>query len=440
MTEEKKKFTATKSLETAREAGKFGKRMYARGVEAAAEGKAVIYSMALHAVSDILAAMDVAAVYPENYGTLCAAKRVNIPYMEYFQADGFADFICSYFTNSIGCVRKTVEAGWLPPPEAPAGGLPKPTLILCVRRPRLCDVGVISQIAFKRYFDAPTYCMDLPLPPAHANHEEMKESYIRYVVRQLKEFTEVLEKLTGKKLDMDRLSECVELSTETRRLWHECHMLRKAIPCPMSSQDVWSCMIPFYWMASEKETVVFYQKLYDEIKYRVDNKIGAISDEKCRVIFSEGAIYHTLEFFDYLANLGMICVAEGHWYRPGWHPEMIAGITDPYERIAHTYYMDHWPYVLKAKGETGDWMAQRYLGWIRDYNCVGALLFLVTSCHGALYQLMHIRNVLLEHKIPSLVFEGDMCDPRTMNIDDLKKRVDTFVEIMEAYKKMREQE
>jgi len=59
-----------------------------------------------------------------------------------------------------------------------------------------------------------------------------------------------------------------------------------------------------------------YQQVYNEVKARVDNGISAIPDEKYRLIFSELPPWHSLGFFDKLAERGWNFAAESATYHP----------------------------------------------------------------------------------------------------------------------------
>ena len=71
---------------------------------------------------EILLAMGVASVYPENYGALCGARRASVPLCQLAEAHGYSPDLCSYARSHIGSV--------LDGRQAPMGGLPKPALVV----------------------------------------------------------------------------------------------------------------------------------------------------------------------------------------------------------------------------------------------------------------------------------------------------------------------
>ena len=75
-------------------------------------------------------------------------------------------------------------------------------------------------------------------------------------------------------------------------MWYEINELRKARPCPMHSRDFWTCMTAsLYPGGNTKESLKLYQDMLVEIKDRVAKKIGAVDEEKYRLVFAGRMMY-----------------------------------------------------------------------------------------------------------------------------------------------------
>lgn len=434
-----KNTTVIKSTETARQGFQFTKKMYARAREAQEKGTPVVWSMFGAWVPEIvLPAMDVTVIYPENYGAAAAAKQVNIPLLETCEADGFSPFICGYARTGIGFALRAQQHGGIPP-DAPLGGMAKPlALIGCSL---LCDARYKWFQSLGRYVDAPCYCFDNVHPSPTANHPEIRDCYLRYQAEEIRALVAFLEKRLGRKMDESRLNQAIDTALETHRIWHQCHELRKAVPCPMPSEDVWATMVPFYFMPTEKESLEFCQKLYAELKGRVENKVGAIPNEKYRLLFAELPPWHTLQLLNYLEDLGAISVIESFFYYPSSPPDIPANIRDPYLRLAYWSYQWWQRPRERACGEAELYPVQQYLEWAREYQCDGALLHALLSCRSATIGHAHARNVLLQHaKIPSLMIQSDIVDKRTFSEAEVKHQAEAFIEVMDNYKSIRQKE
>lgn len=413
--------------------------MYRKSVEASKAGKPTAWCMVNWWEGDpILKAMDIEFVYPENYGAVCAAMGAAQSYLERSDSDGFPTHMCGYARNCIGYAARMMDLGEIPP-EAPLGGMPKPILLLSAGS--LCDARYKWFQALGRYLDAPVWTLELP-------HPGVKESFLKgayehninFMVKELKAFITFLERLINKKMDWDKLEEIVEDIIEVNRVWYEINELRKARPCPMHSRDFWTCMnASLYPSGDLKVSLDLYRKMHDEVKQRVDNHIGAVPEEKYRLVFAELPPWHSLKFFDQLAERGWNFVAESWAYHPPI-PIDISKISNPLERIArftYQWFTGYFKGALKA-GEQMGYFGYPYLEYARDYECDGAFLHPLLTCRTATNHLMYVQDRLMQRlKVPSLTVEGDIVDLNLFDPASALRKAEAFEETMDHYKKVR---
>lgn len=414
--------------------------MYKTVTQAAQEGKPIVWSMVNWGQADpILLAMDIPTIYPENYGAICAASGTAPAYLERSDREGFPTHLCGYARNCIGYTARMKELGKIPP-EAPMGGMPAPILLLSSGA--FCDARIKWFQALGRYFSAPVWAVELPHPGVEES--EIPGAYRRqidFMVKELRELIAFLEKLLGKKMNWDKLDQIVNDLIEVNQIWYEINELRKARPCPMHSRDFWSCIgASLYPSGDPKVSLKLYQDMYQEVKKRVENKVGAIEDEKYRLLFAELPPWHDLKIFDELAGRGWNFVVESWSYHP---PKPLAGynnIVDPLERIAVQTYQwvtGYFRDALKEKEYMG-YSAYPYMEWAKTYQCDGAFLHPLLSCRTATNQLLLVRDRLLnKHLVPSLIAEGDIIDFTVFNHADTMRRAEAFEDIMDYYKTKR---
>lgn len=416
--------------------------MYVKGLEAEAAGKPVAWCMVNWWQGDpILKAMDITTIYPEDYGAVCAAFGAAQGYLERSASDGFPAHMCGYARNCLGYSGRMMDEGGIPK-DAPMGGMPKPTFLL--GSGSLCDARYKWFQAMGRYFDAPLWVLDLPhpgvkesmLPGAH-------EGNISFMVEQLKDFVSFLEDMTGQKLDMDRLRQIMADTVEMNNWWHRVNELRQAKPCPMHSRDFWSCMPASLYMAADPaQTTGLYRDMYQEVEKRVAEKTGSLNgEEKFRLAFLELPPWHSLKFFDTLAERGWNFVVESWAYHPP-KPIDLSHINDPLEKIARYSY--HWLtgyYKEAAKAE--EWwgyFAYPYLEYVRQFQCDGVVLHPLLTCRTATNHLMLVQDRLMEVlKVPSLIIEGDIVDLNLFNPTAALAKAEAFEETMYHYRKVRKE-
>lgn len=414
-------------------------KMYARTVAAIKASKPTAWCQVNWWEADpILRAMDVEVVYPENYGAVCAADGVAQDYLARSDADGFPTYLCGYARNCIGYTARMKDLGTIPP-EAPLGGMGKPTLLLSSGA--LCDARYKWFQSLGRYLDAPVWTVELPHPGVvESQREDAYERDINFMVEGLREFIAFLEHLLDKKMDWNKLDEIVNDFIALNQIWYEINELRKARPCPMHSRDFWTCMTASLYPAGDlKESLKLYQDMLVEMKDRVKNKIGAVDNERYRLAFAELPPWHDLKIFDELAERGWNFVIESWAYHPP-KPIDLSKVSDPLERIARQTYQWFTGYFKDAarNGEYMGYFAYPYLELVRDYQCDGAFLHPLLSCRTATNHLMMVQDRLMQRlKVPSLVVEGDIVDLKLFDHAGALRKAEVFAETMDHYKKVR---
>jgi len=426
---------------------------YQAGREAKEAGRPVVWCMAdVGFYGPILNALDIESVYPENYGPVCAAAVAAEVFLNRCEAEGFPNNMCGYMRNCIGYTARMMDLGGEIPPEAPRGGMPKPTLLLSAGV--TCDSRFKAFQALGRYLDAPMWVLEYPsLGTAESLMEGAYEREIVFLIKEVRELIAFLEGQVTKKMDWDKLEETIEGTKEMQEVLHQINELRKARPCPMHARDWFSSMNASLYRAKDPGAVTeLYRKMYDEVKYRVDNKISGINrEEKYRVAMSGIPPWHTMEFFDQLADKGWNFVNEGyHAGRP--RDVNLSGISDPVERFVRRRYPDIRQYIEqdyrpdeanRIIGEIRQRGSSRRLSHsnIRDYQIDGVFLHSVLTCRPATASLYQVQSEVMEMwKVPCLVIEGDIVDTRLFNLADALRKAEAFEETMDYYRKVRKEE
>jgi benzoyl-CoA reductase subunit B len=416
----------------------FEDKMYRRTREASNAGALTCWSMGVYwQVIPILRAMGFEIIYPENFGAYCAASGVANIFLDRADTEGFPTYLCGYARINLGYSALMKDLGKIPP-GAPAGGIAKPDLL--VSRAGVCDAGFKWFQAVSRYYDVPTWLVEHPHPGVIEFFEEgFYEHNINYMVESLREFVQFIEKFVGKRLSWDKLSELVSNLERTTKLWQEINDLRRAKPCPMHSRDFWTCMVPHYFYGDESESYDLYRDLYDEVKYRVNSGIGAVKNEKYRLLFSELPPWHSLGFFDNLAERGWNFVQESINYH--LRPLDLTGISDPLVRLAMMSHNFHTGYFDEARGfkENLGFLASPYLTWAQEYHADGVFLHSLLSCRSCSIHMPYLQARLMEElKVPCLIVEGDICDLTLFDPVDALRKAEIFEDAMQHYRKVRE--
>ncbi len=434
--EEIKKTTASKTTQMAKKARQMIKQMNKEAHEANAAGEPVAYCFYGGLYDEILRTMDIKFAWPENWGAVCGAKRDSERFISTAEKEGYSHNLCTYLTNALGYDIMRSQLGETPP-NAPDGGMAKPTLFLGQGQ-MFCDARTKAFQAMQRYLDVPMWVNNASSPPYDANLEKVKPYYVKHYVNELKDLIEFLKKHTGRKMDWDQLSHRVDLSARAKKRWWEVYQLRKAVPSPLPSQDTMTLMVPMLALLGTQETTDFYEELYREVKERVDSEQGVIPDEKYRLIWAAGIPpWYALMTFNFFEELGAVFAIDVT-YRPADPVEIPATVTDPLGILALRHFGERTERFAQAQKNTGSPSVEILLDLIRNYRVDGLVMNRAYSCRGIhIGQLYKIERLKDHLEIPSMIFEYDMVDMTSYSESDARRRVKEFVELVEEFKNRR---
>jgi len=386
------------------------KKYYEDAHKAKAERKPVAWVTSTFPI-EMLTAMDIYPVWPENYASVCAARQVSVELCERAEREGFSRDLCSYSR----CVLGSIFGG---EKDLPEGGLPKPDFLVTTT----CACGTHLkwfQVASRR-FGVPLFLLDVPYNISGADSDNLDPSHVEFYVSQLRELVDFLEKHTGKSLDEDELRETVALSNRTSELWMEIQSFRRAVPAPMDARDAFSAVFFMLCIPGTRMAVDFYEKLRDEVKERVENGVGVVEDERFRLVWDNLPLWFNLKIFEYLNGLGAVVVAET--FSHVW-----AGSLDsskPLESLAMKY-------LPNFANSSVDRKIDVVLNLVRDFSADGVVLATNWGCRMMSIGETIVRDVVYSRLgVPSLIIDVDSSDWRNYNEAQVMDKLETFLETL----------
>jgi benzoyl-CoA reductase/2-hydroxyglutaryl-CoA dehydratase subunit BcrC/BadD/HgdB len=404
-----KKPEKKKRLKTSEKLGKLMADYYTESAMIKAQKKPVAWLSSVAPV-EVCYTMDVFPVYPENYGTMCAARKLSAEFCAAAEAKGFSTDLCSYALNNLGSI-------YLNKGPFMGQGLPEPDLLIATEHACLSMAKWWEELS--RHFNVPLYIVDAALPVG----EDLSLHHINYFAEQLKELMEFVEEHTGNKFDMDKFKEVLGYSDEASRLFLEIGGLRKTVPSPISPIEIFTNMFPIVTLAGKKEAVEFYNELYDEISELAKRKESAVPNEKYRLLWDLFPIWYNLNLFKYIEEKGGVVVADVYATTFGGRVD----ISRPFEGLAERYVGNPLlSYGVQQKTEL-------YKQMIKEYHVDGVIFHSNRSCRMASMGQYDVKQGIYEDLgIPGAIFESDFVDPRSYSDEQVKDTLDSFFEILES--------
>ncbi len=385
---------------------------YADGHRAKDEGRPVGWIPPMNGLIELFYAMDVHPIFPENWAPICAAIGSNVKNFEHAAARGYSGDLCGYFRNNIGYALDGIEEE-----DQPLGGLPKPDFLISFGAGCVPTMKTF-QVLCDHYQGIPTIRADLP----QVAMEDIKQYHIEYGVAQMKRVIAFLEELTGRKLDMDRLSQAVAWTDEACRIWDEIMDARRAVPAPFSAAEI-GIMFVMVTRHGTSIAVDFLRGVLEEVQGKVARGEGVIPNERLRLFWDNIPLWYNMKLFNYFEAWDAVVVAET--YSAAWTMRM-----DPERPLESIAYKTLVSYPLVSCVSLNKRL-ELIENAVRDYGIDGAILHSNRSCKPISMGQMDIQKALADKlSVPSVMFDGDHMDGERFTMSQFQARIDAFMEML----------
>ena len=358
---------------------------------------------------ELFKALDYFVLYPENHAAICGTARVAVDIASEAEDRGYSQDLCSYAPTELGSVLSG---------KTPVGRLPILDLLVCCTN--ICQTVLYWFRVLARHFDVPLIVIDTPF----LYFEQAPEHAIDYVVKQLEDAIAVAERVAGKSLRERDLEKVAKLSREATQLWMEIIGRNSHQPAPISVFDQFTQMAPIVEMRGDAVTVDFYAGMLDEIDRRIREGIGAVKNERKRLLWDNLPIWYRLRYIaEYFGGHGIAIVAST--YTNAWGE--LAQLINPakgLESMARSYI-----HAILNRG-TG-YKLGTMKRMIEEFHLDGAILHSDQSCKPYSLGQMDQRDKLIQElDTPALLLEADHNDARVYSEAQVANRLDAFVEVL----------
>ncbi|MEE8416810.1 MAG: 2-hydroxyacyl-CoA dehydratase family protein [Desulfobacterales bacterium] len=359
---------------------------------------------------ELLRAFDFYTIYPENHGALCGAKKMGPELCGIAENHGYHQDLCSY---------ARIDLGYHLSGKTPVGKLPKPDLLYCSNN--ICQTIAYWFKALSHQLSVPLVLFDTPY-----NFTGIAPHDIDYMVSQLKEMIPVIERVSGRKFDIQKFEEIVRISQESSLAWGEVLTTLKRKPAPMTIFDAFVHLAPIVSLRGLPVALEYYHLLLKELEERVENGIGAIQNERKRLMWDNIAIWYKVrDFSNLFAARSMNFVTAT--YTNAWaETTSFMDAADPFESMARVYSQ----VILNNNLNHRLNLMERL---IKEFQVDGLVIHSARSCKPYSVGQYDLKRLLMDRLgIPSVVIEADITDYRAYSEEQTNTRLEAFFETLEG--------
>lgn len=361
--------------------------------------------------AEILRALGYLTYFPETHSAMLGTTRMASELIPEATALGYSPDICSYLTADIGAFLRGVT----PLSKAYPGidSVPRPD-VLVFNTNQCRDV----QDWFSWYgkkFNAPVLGIY-----THRNIGEITAAHVSSIAQQMRELIEPLEKICGRKLDLDALKRVVALSRECSELWGEVLETAVARPSPLTFFDGTTLMGPAVVGRGTREAVDVYKILLAELQDRIKKHEGAVENECFRIYWEGMPVWGRLRAHSELfSSLKANVLAST--YCNSWIFSALDE-NDPFNSMAKAYTE---LFIVRSDEEK-----ETYLRKMIELFKIDGIIFHDaktcpnnTNCRYGMPQRLESQT-----GTPSLIINADLNDMRLISDEQTKTNVEAFIE------------
>jgi len=358
---------------------------------------------------ELLRPFDFYTIYPENHGALCGAQRMGPDLCSVAEEHGYHQDLCSYARIDIGHSLSG---------KTPVGRLPRPDLLFASNN--ICQTVVYWYRVLAHRLKIPLLLFDTPY-----NFQEITNGDVSYMVRQLEEMIPVLEEVSGKPFNSRRFEEIIGLARDSSLAWGQVLATMKTQPAPMTIFDAFIHLAPIVSLRGLPVALDYYQTLLAELEDRIDRGIGAVKNERKRLMWDNIAIWYKVrDFSNLFAEQGMNFVTAT--YTNAWAETITHLDSDsPFESLSRTYSL----VVLNNNLDHRLGLMERL---IREYRVDGLVIHSARSCKPYSVGQYDLKRLLMDRLgIPSVIIDADITDFRAYSEEQTRTRLEAFFEGLE---------
>ena len=378
---------------------------YYRQVRQAREEGKPLVAHTVFLPTEVLLALDVVPLHLECVATTLPPSLKN--YEELFaiaKGYGLPPEVCS--THRV--MASLFVMGWFPRPD------------LLLYSQQACDSSFKSGRLLQELYGVPSLFVERPY--------RSDPRAVDYYAREFQDMVSFLEGATGRRMDWDRFAQVMELAQRQVALHRELYRLWGRVPNPVPNRR--GCqMVNVYWLASgSPEAVAYFQAVLEEARQASALGQGATSPERFRIMTIFNPPTYNWKLLDWLQReQGASIVVHPYYHHWGdweWDP------SQPLKSLAQKYLAT--PGMRQMHGPAQEAVADCVSDAIA-HRAEGAIYWANIGCPQSCALIRTVRDALRQQVgIPTLVLDCDYLDPSIVSDEELKDKLESFLETLEA--------
>jgi benzoyl-CoA reductase subunit B len=414
---------APNQLQSSKEVGRYARSWFADLRATVFEDGAPFALLAAMSPHEICEAVDLPFVTNEWWTSIVSGKQSSAYYFDWLNEQGFHNGLPSYASLSLASLLAREH------PDPPWGGLPVPAL--------MCSVSGEST---DRLFGVAARTLDIPYiglsTPASTRFyprwwemsrwewEDLYESpRIDFMVQQVRTFIAAVEKVTGRRLDIDRLREICELSNRQQEHFGEVRsMICTAPKLPVRLTEVMNNVLIPQWHRGTEWAVGHARQFRDEVGGLVARGSAVCPGERTRLMWVGVGRWQDRGFYSAFEDSHGAVFVRSMYLSVAADSYLKYGLKDPIRALAARYLN------LGSQMHMAPWGSEWAVHEAQIHRSDGVVILTPDNQRGAVVGTKLMVQALEEAGIPALELRANAVDGRRQDSADLRVAVADFLE------------
>ena len=345
---------------------------------------------------ELLTAAGLTPYSVEALSCFIAGTKCEQAFLRKTEEEGFPETMCSYHRVFLGA--------------ALSGLLPKPKCTVYTNL--ACDGNMMTFPYLKQTYELPGFYIDVP-------YEKNQES-VQYVAEQLRNLKKFLEDVTGRQITEEAVAKAVDNSKKAAINYQKQLSLRKDHDPVTSLTNELYAIFMCHLMAGSEVSLKYTQMLLEDVKKAPKGEglhvlwmhIMPFLQEPVKEVFNYSKTMH-ISACDFVADGFRMMQSD-----------------DPYEALAEKMVYCIYNGSVKQRIEMARELA-------KETQADGGVLFAHWGCKGTIGASSLIKSSLEESGLPTIVLDGDGCNPANTSDGQVSTRLQAFVEMLEESREVK---
>ncbi len=368
--------------------------------------------------------MDVPMVSNQWWAAVISAKRLAPYYLDRLNEAGFHPGLCRYCSLSMASMvlGDTDQAPW--------GGLPRPSMLAA----RLtCDCAQRVFETWAQHFQAELILLDAPaathLPPRwwdlsrHRWRELFEDHRLRFMVRQFERLIGSLEKISGRRFEVDQLRALMEQVNRQEEYFEEAKQaICEAPRTPVRMQEQITNVMAAQWQRGSEWAVAHARAFRDEVVSRAKQGVAACPQERLRIMWVGAGLWYDMDFYNAFEESHGAVFVWSMYLAFGPDGYIRYGLEDPLLALAsRTVSMNE---QLHNPPWANEWIVEQ----ARAHRIDAAFVLTPLGTRPSATGTRFVEIALEDAGIPVFSVHADMVDARLWDAEKTRRDAATFLD------------